>query len=169
MQPQAFKPGVYMGPPTTDLDRLKRILEQAGFQVFQLNGMAVGGLEDFMNEAIKVLGFPQESGDCYDAMQDRIADMPWIPPGKSGDIILWNNSYHSYHANPGDFLKVVREFQDYSQHFLNRPGYRVPGYKMYVLLLGEFPATLREVPNPIALSDLEDFISDNSSREGSDD
>jgi hypothetical protein len=147
-------PGVYMGPPTADRDQITQLLTPAGFQVFPFNGLAVGGLADFMQEGHQVLGFPAEHGDCYDAMGDLISDMPWRAPGPRGDVILWTESYSSYHANPGDFLNVVDAFQEYSQRFLTHPGYRVPGYHLYVLLLGPFPATLREVPRTLTMADL---------------
>jgi hypothetical protein len=147
-------PGVYMGPPTVNLDQMTQLLTPAGFQVFPFNGLAVGGLTDFMQEGHRVLGFPAEHGDCSAAMGDLISDMPWRSPRPRGDVILWTESYSSYHANPGDFLTIVHEFQDYSQRFLTHPGYRVPGYHMYVLLLGPFPATLREVPRTLTMADL---------------
>jgi hypothetical protein len=147
-------PGVYMGPPTADRDQITQLLAPAGYQVFPFNGLAVGGLADFMQEAHRVLGFPAESGDCYDAMNDRVSDMPWHPAGTRGDVILWTESYHSYHANPGDFLNVVCAFQDVSQRFLTHPEHRVPGYHLYLLLLGPFPAALRQVPRTLTMADL---------------
>jgi hypothetical protein len=50
-------PGVYMGPPTAELDQITQLLTPAGFQVFPFNGLAVGGFTAFMQEATGCSGF----------------------------------------------------------------------------------------------------------------
>ncbi len=85
-----LSPGLYLLETDTPRSEVEAKIIEAGFNFHYLDGSRITGEEDFFRESQAALGFPAYFGKNWDAFDDCVTDLSWLPPAKA-NVILYDN------------------------------------------------------------------------------
>lgn len=88
----------------TDQAQLKigEMLAEGGFNFFYLDGTLIRSEQDFFREAQQALNFPDYFGMNWDAFDDSVTDLSWLPLSR-GNVILYDDFDEFAKANMDQF------------------------------------------------------------------
>ena len=120
------KPEIYLVNHDLNIESLQQEAKTDEFAFFYLDGTKICGPCDFLQEAAEAMHFPDYFGNNWNAFDECISDLEWIPA--QGYIIFYSNFMKFAKKDPNQFKIALSIFQvavDYWQ------GEKIP---MYVLL-----------------------------------
>jgi hypothetical protein len=92
---------------------LARGLEHVGWSVRVVDLTAVAGKRDLLEALAAALGFPQWVGRNWDALDDAMRDLSWLPSGTRGRAIVMRGAGGFERRSPGD-AKVLRDVLEHA-------------------------------------------------------
>lgn len=102
--------------------------EDAGLAVFRVNLQNVYAKDALISRIARTLRFPPWFGQNWDALNDSLADLSWVPG--DGWLIILENADDFAHHDPGVFRSAVEVFLAVSDYW------RQAGKPFWVLLHG---------------------------------
>lgn len=123
-----FQPGVFVVESPPIASRIVRQAEAAGFFVAQINGSVAETRTAFLNQTARLLQFPDYFGHNWDAFDECIRDLEWLPA--SGYVIIWDHFERFAELEQEDWkiaLSILERAVDY---------WRQAGTPMFVFLAG---------------------------------
>ncbi|MGE5140312.1 MAG: barstar family protein, partial [Rudaea sp.] len=71
--------GVYRLPARTRSASVQRAVEPSGWRVFHIDGRAISDKSTFLQAAADALQFPRYVGKNWDAFEEALRDLDWVP------------------------------------------------------------------------------------------
>ncbi len=99
-----LKPGIYLLENNLEVNAIRRMAEQGGYNFFYLDGRKISNEEEFFREAETVYAFPY-FGKNWNALDDCLRDMSWLPRAK-GNITLYDDFQRFARLNADDFQRA---------------------------------------------------------------
>jgi len=121
-------PGIYHLETKLPVDEAARLLAHRGFEVFSIDGSAISDTETFLRAAGHAMGFPDYYGANWDAFEECITDLAWIPA--RGYVLLVAHVERFRQENPAQWETALEVLRAATEHW-NRTD-----SPMYVLLRG---------------------------------
>lgn len=82
-------PGIYRFTSHAQPDSLTRQLEAAGWRLFHLKGADIADKASFLQASASAMHFPAYFGQNWDAFEESINDLAWVPA--RGYVILFDD------------------------------------------------------------------------------
>jgi hypothetical protein len=92
---------------------LERSLARDGWSVRVVDLTAAVGKRDLLEALAAALGFPQWVGRNWDALDDAMRDLSWLPSGIRGRAIVMRGAGGFERRSPGD-AKVLRDVLEHA-------------------------------------------------------
>src|SRR5690349_1619173 len=109
-------PGVYRLQSGIAADELCRRAEEAGARCVQLDGRTIADKASFLAACAQALRFPAYFGRNWDALDELLADLSWLPPAPT--VVLYDDAARFARQAPGEWataLDVLRTAVEYWQ------------------------------------------------------
>lgn len=126
-------PGVYLLDDMRSVASLSRLAIERGFGVFVLAGRRIGDKTSFLAAASDAMGFPDYFGRNWDALDESIRDLAWVPA--TGYVLLFDRFERFTHADLSAWETVLDVFRSAAEHWQRQ------GVPFYVLPRGDLAAT----------------------------
>jgi RNAse (barnase) inhibitor barstar len=87
---------------------VERAAQRAGLAVFRMDIGHANSKKDFLADVAKALSFPEWFGANWDALNDCLTDLEWLPT-KTGYVLVFEKSqrFFSHHKQEFDSAKAV--------------------------------------------------------------
>jgi len=82
----------------------------AGFAVRTIDGRRAGTKRAFLSELARVLEFPKGSGRNWDALEELLADLEWLPA--KGYLLILTNADDLLAGDPDDYDTFIEILTD---------------------------------------------------------
>lgn len=125
-------PGVYLIREGVTLDSVKAFASEHGFRVVVVHGDATRKKESFLREAARAMQFPGYFGVNWDAFDECVRDLSWIPA--SGYVMVYDDFSHFARSDPAAWNTAVAILREATEYWWQKS---IP---MYVLLRGHAAA-----------------------------
>jgi hypothetical protein len=86
--------GVHRAPPAMAMGSIRTALEASGFAAFSVGLEDAGGKAGILDAIATGLGFPAWVGRNWDALEDALRDLSWLPSGVRGRALLVEGAEH---------------------------------------------------------------------------
>ena len=83
-------PDVYIYTSRARPDSLEEALAREGWLGFHLNGERIASKRSFLNACARAMSFPSYFGHNWDALEDSLRDLSWIPA--QGHVLLYDHA-----------------------------------------------------------------------------
>ena len=83
------------------IDTMVKGFVDQGIQVFYLEGREINSKKSFLNKAAEVMQFPKYFGHNWDAFDECITDLGWVPAKRY--VVIYNKPNLFAEANPLDW------------------------------------------------------------------
>ena len=113
---------------TGGTDRIARTAQSAGLAVVQIDLNGIGHKAALLDRLAQALSFPEWFGNNWDALNDCLTDLSWLPAG--GWMIILEHSNVMAKRNPKLFETAVEVLQSAGDYW------RQSGKPFWVLLHG---------------------------------
>jgi hypothetical protein len=80
--------GVHRAPPTVPMGSIRAALEASGFATFVVDLEDAGGKAGILDAFATGLDLPAWVGRNWDALDDALRDLSWLPSGARGRAVL---------------------------------------------------------------------------------
>lgn len=121
-------PGVYRLDPVVDPAALMREAQAAGLRFFHVNCETADTKELLLRALAKSLSFPDYFGDNWDALDECLTDLSWLPA--QGYVVLLVQLQHMADSAPEVLASAIAIFADAARYWERK---KTP---FYVLLSG---------------------------------
>lgn len=120
------QPGIYRYAPWVLPEVIMDRVAKRGWRGFHIDGREISDKPSFLYTFAKALSFPDYFGYNWDAFEDSITDMAWLPA--PGYVLLYDHVRCFSKASPEDWA-MAQKILEQAVHYWNLK--RTP---MYVLL-----------------------------------
>ncbi|HLH31485.1 MAG TPA: barstar family protein [Terriglobia bacterium] len=97
-------------------EEIEQASNQAGLAVFRIDIRNAGDKNAFLNRIAEVLQFPDWFGYNWDALNDCLTDLEWLPH-KAGYVLIFENSGRFAAGKKPDFDKAIEVFRSASEYW----------------------------------------------------
>lgn len=104
------KPGLYRVTTEVNIDELRALCNEYGFQFFYINGKTITSKTEFFQASAAAMHFPDYFGDNWDAFNDCINDLSWL--SANGYILLYTQPENFANSDPSEWSIALEVFQD---------------------------------------------------------
>jgi RNAse (barnase) inhibitor barstar len=87
----------------------------AGFAVRTIDGRRAGTKRALLSELARVLEFPKDSGRNWDALEELLADLDWLPA--RGYLLILTNADDLLAGHPDDYATFIRIVTDVAKEW----------------------------------------------------
>ena len=94
-------PGVYRLPGQPPVDQVLATVAAWGWRAFHLDGRTIVDKPSFLSVAGVALAFPAYFGQNWDAFEEMICDLAWVPA--AGYVLLYTDAYRFAGARPAEW------------------------------------------------------------------
>lgn len=126
------EPGVYLFADGPSLEALMAFAAHRGFRFFRLDGDVASSKDRFLREAAQVMQFPDYYGGNWDAFDECVRDLSWLPA--NGYVLLFDHFDQLARQDPAAWDTVRTLFDSTVE------SWREEGKSFYVLLRGRASA-----------------------------
>jgi len=126
------RPGIYLFDGDLSLVELNAVATRHDFRVFHLDGHKASSRERFLTEAGRVMQFPDYYGMNWDAFDECVRDLSWLPA--HGYVVLFDHFDQLAQSDPAAWDTVRESFHFAIEEWRDE---RIP---FYVLLRGSASA-----------------------------
>lgn len=123
---EAYPPGVYRFADREAAPHVLRRVHRRGWIGWHLNGRAIAGKADFLAAAARAMRFPSYFGRNWDAFEECITDLSWLPA--AGYVLLYEAPNCFAAAQPREWQIALAVLGDATIYWRDR------GIPFYVLL-----------------------------------
>jgi RNAse (barnase) inhibitor barstar len=121
-------PGVYRLQSSIPADELCRRAAAAGARCVYLDGRAIADKASFLAACAQALEFPSYFGHNWDALDELLADLSWLPPAPT--VILYDGVATFAAQEPRQWATALDVLRTAAAHWRTTPT------PLYVLLRG---------------------------------
>jgi hypothetical protein len=100
------EPGVYRLISRAAVATLRGEAAQHSWRFAHLEGRNITGKADFLRASAAALTFPAYSGRNWDALEENLRDLSWMPAGR-GTLVLYDHAGVFAAAHPTDFAVAL--------------------------------------------------------------
>uniref|UniRef100_A0A832M2W6 Barnase inhibitor n=1 Tax=Oscillatoriales cyanobacterium SpSt-402 TaxID=2282168 RepID=A0A832M2W6_9CYAN len=129
-------PGIYRITSHLALAELAAFCEERNFKLFLIQGDRANNKAAFMHESAQVMNFPDYFGANWDAFEDCLTDLEWLPA--NGYVLLYLYPEHFAEAHPTDWSIVVSILQSAVEEWRKTESPLFVFFKTNKLTLSEF-------------------------------
>ena len=97
-------------------EEIEQAAKQAGLAVFRIDISHAGDKKTFLDRIAKVLQFPDWFGYNWDALNDCLTDLEWLPT-KTGYVLIFENGDRFAAGHKQDFHKAMDVFRAASEYW----------------------------------------------------
>jgi RNAse (barnase) inhibitor barstar len=87
-------------------NQLFELMENLEYKYFQLNGLEIKSKNDLLSHLARVLMFPDYFGNNWDALEECLLDLGWIPA--NGYVLLFSHP-ENFVTNSLEDFKIFKE------------------------------------------------------------
>lgn len=142
---QQIAPGVYRFPSRASLATLQAEAEEAGWQLFYLDGATFHDKAGFLAAAKDAFAMPNYVGNNWDAFEEAINDLSWAPA--AGYAVVLDDAAGLDDGDPAAFATAVDILNTTAQNWQQE------GKPFYALVRGAGRVEAELEPWPDSLSD----------------
>jgi RNAse (barnase) inhibitor barstar len=103
-------PGMFRITTDLETDVLAPICEEAGWQLFVLDGEKITNKAEFLQTCAIAMKFPEHFGQNWDAFYDCITDLDWAVA--KGYLLVYTQPEAFAHNHPADWSTLLELLQD---------------------------------------------------------
>ena len=89
---QGKRSELYSLPGRSSAATIKAVAERAGWQMLRLDLEKVDDKAEFLKAAGKALRFPEWAGRNWDAFEELVGDLSWLPPAEGYLLLIERSS-----------------------------------------------------------------------------
>ena len=108
-------PGIYRISSRNRPDALLEAVADHGWQGFYINGAHIVDKASFINQFASALSFPDYHGKNWDAFEDCITDMAWLPA--KGYVLVYDNIRQFARGNSKDWQTACSILRDAASYW----------------------------------------------------
>jgi hypothetical protein len=101
----AIPPSLYRVETRLTAERIAALAEQNGWQFYRLDGAVGASKAAFIDAAARQLGFPAYSGRNWDAFEESLNDLSWLPEGRQ--LLLFDDAKQFASSEPAEFAVAL--------------------------------------------------------------
>ena len=102
-----------------DIEDLAAICRDRELRLFVLDGDQIATKADFLVACAQVMEFPDYFGHNWDAFEDCLTDLSWIPA--QGYVLLYQPPQILAETEPGDWAILLEIFQTALDYWFSTP------------------------------------------------
>ncbi|MBF2025364.1 MAG: barstar family protein [Oscillatoriales cyanobacterium C42_A2020_001] len=99
------EPGIYTVTGDVVLDELMTACEERHLKLFVIQGDRIASKPDFLQESAQVMSFPDYFGANWDAFEECLTDLEWLPA--NGYVLLYLHPERFAAAYPADWSVLI--------------------------------------------------------------
>jgi len=100
-------------------EEVERAAKEAGLAVFRIEIKKVQDKADFLNRIAQALSFPDWFGMNWDALNDCLGDLDWLP-AKTGYVLIFENSDDFRLSLPHEFKVTTAILQTAAEYWKSK-------------------------------------------------
>jgi hypothetical protein len=138
---QEIAPGVYRFPSSASLATLQAEAQEQGWRLFHLDGTTIDSKASFLAAAKTALGMPGYVGNNWDAFEEAVNDLAWMPA--AGYAIVYDDAGSLDNHDPAAFATAMDILATAAENW------RKEGKPFYALVrrAGRVESELRQWPD----------------------